>query len=109
MLPFELIVAVAVVPPAPSKVCEPTSAIGPAISGGATIVPVDVYAKVPCKLVLEHPLSWAFAADARLKANAAIAATVNVFAKLRFIMISFVFLYSSGKGLFKPFVLPTGT
>jgi hypothetical protein len=33
-----------------------------------------------------------------LMPNAAIAATVNVFAKLRFIMISFVFLYSSGEG-----------
>ncbi len=42
MLPFELMVAVAVVLPFPSKTCVPTSAIGPAISGGDAMDPVDV-------------------------------------------------------------------
>ena len=42
MVPLELIIAVAVVLPNPSKTCAPTSATGPAISGGAVMTPVAV-------------------------------------------------------------------
>jgi hypothetical protein len=42
--------------------------------------PVDVYAKVPIREALEHPLSWAVAVGATLKARAVTAAIVKVFA-----------------------------
>src|SRR5262249_59371253 len=90
MLPFWLNVAVAVVPPLPSKVCAPISENGPAYAGGAVMNPVDVYAKVPRKVSLEHPLSSAFAVGAMARANAVIAAAVKVLAMmLRFMMVSF--------------------
>ena len=61
MLPFWLTQAVAVVPPFPSKICVPTLANGPASAGGAVMNPVTLYAKVPSRVVLEHPLSAACA------------------------------------------------
>jgi hypothetical protein len=73
MLPFELNVAVAVVAPFPSKVCVPTSAVGPAMAAGAITVSVSVYAKVPAMVAVEHPLSAAFAVGAVPRAIAAIA------------------------------------
>jgi hypothetical protein len=39
---------------------------------------VDVYAKVPCKVALEHPKLVAFAAGATLKASAVTAPIVKV-------------------------------
>src|SRR5690349_2440309 len=80
MLPFWLELAVAVVAPFPSKVWVPTSTNGPANSGGAAMDPVDVYAKVPCRLAVEHPLSSALAAGAMHRVSAATAAIVKVFA-----------------------------
>jgi hypothetical protein len=55
ILPFWLNVAAAAIAPFPSKVCAPTSAYGPATTGGATRNPVDLYAKVPFRVALEHP------------------------------------------------------
>src|SRR5712675_2068737 len=93
MLPFWLNVAVAVVAPFPSKVCVPTSANGPARAGGAVKDPVDVYAKVPFRVSLEHALLSAFAVGAMPRASAVTAAIVKVFAMvLRFMIISFGFL-----------------
>jgi hypothetical protein len=41
--------------------------------------PVDVYAKVPRTVSLEHPLSSAFAVDDKARASAVTAAIVKVF------------------------------
>jgi hypothetical protein len=96
MLPFWLTQAAAVVPPFPSKICVPTLAKGPASAGGAVMNPVILYAKVPSRVVLEHPLSAACATGAMPRANAVATAIARVFAMLvRFMMISFcVFFYS---------------
>src|ERR1051325_42644 len=88
-LPFELSIAVTVVLPPPLKVCVPTSTAGPAIAGGATADPVDVYAYVPRRVLLLHPLSWAFALGAMARANAAMAVKVLAMV-LRFMTISFL-------------------
>jgi len=91
-LPFWLNVTTPVVPPLPSKICVPVSANGPAKSGGAVMNPVDVYAKVPCKVELEHPLSSAFAVGDMARASAVTAAIVKVLAMLHFMIISFAFI-----------------
>ena len=54
--------------------------------------PVDVYAKVPCKVALEHPLSSAFAVGDMARASAVTAAIVKVLAMLHFMIISFAFI-----------------
>jgi hypothetical protein len=80
-VPFPLSIAVPVVLPFPSKNCVPTSAIVPApAADAAVVIPLDVYAKVPCKLKLLHPLTWAFAVGAMPRASAVIAAIVKAFA-----------------------------
>jgi hypothetical protein len=40
------------------------------------MVPVDVYAKVPCKVALEHPLFWAFAVGDMQRASAVMTAAI---------------------------------
>ena len=90
-----------VVTPPPLKVCVPTSTVGPAIVGGATIDPVDVYAYVPRKVLLEQPLSSALAVGAMASANAVMAVSVLAMV-LRFMMIS-----SSGRLVFPPSLIQT--
>src|SRR5712692_9358729 len=95
MLPFRLAVAVYVAVPFPSKFCVPTSTHGPNAAGGAGGVmnPVDVNAKVPLRLALEHPLSLALAVGAMPRASAVTAAIVKVFAMvLRFMILFFAFI-----------------
>jgi hypothetical protein len=92
VLPFWLNVAVAVVPPYPSNVCVPTWAIGPARVDGAVRNPLDMNPKVPVRVALEHPLSWAFAVGNMHSASAVTAAIVKVLVMvLRFMIISFAF------------------
>src|SRR5208283_3419410 len=88
IMPFWLTVATAVKPPRPSKVCVPTLANGPASAGGATIAPVTVYAKVPDRVALVHPL-LTVCAVAILVASAAAAAYAKNLAKVGFMMVSF--------------------
>ena len=98
-LPFPLAVKVVVVAPFPLKVCVPTSANGPARAVGVTTNPVPVYAKVPWRLALEHPLSAALIVGAVPRASALTAAIVTVFAMvLRFMIISFAFISCSIQG-----------
>src|SRR6516225_8671654 len=98
-LPFPLAVKVVVVAPFPSKVCVPTSANGPARAVGVTTNPVPVYAKVPWRLALEHPLSAALIVGTMPRASALTAAIVKVVAMvLRFMIISFAFISCSIQG-----------
>src|SRR5580658_1395094 len=97
MLPLVLDIPPAAVFPFPSKVCAPTSAYGPSGAGAATKDPVTVYAKVPCRVALLHPLLiWAFAMGAIPRARAVTAAIVKIFSMvLRFMIISFEFINCS--------------
>ena len=88
MLPFWLTVAVAVVPPIPSKVCVPTLANGPANAGGARIDPVVVYAKVPVSEASEHPLSAACAPGTTLNPSAIATAIAQFFVVMFFKIFS---------------------
>jgi hypothetical protein len=55
--------------------------------------PVDVNPKVPIRVALEHPLSFAFAVVARPRTSAVTAAIAKVVEMvLRFMIVSFAFI-----------------